>query len=100
MCLPGNGFGEIYGSRLGPEVGELLRSRGVSWLIPEINDVVGNSAENVLLLRGVHLPEYRNVEFFDMVTGNPLEIELNADLKPTAARYLDAARAETLPTAS
>ena len=36
----------------------------------------------------------------EIPTGNPLEIELDAELKPTAARYLDAARAETLPTAS
>ena len=36
----------------------------------------------------------------EIPTGNPLEIDLDANLKPTAARYLDAARAETLPTAS
>ncbi|MFN7238003.1 MAG: 2,3-diphosphoglycerate-dependent phosphoglycerate mutase, partial [Brevundimonas sp.] len=29
--------------------------------------------------------------------GNPLEITLDAGLKPTAARYLDADRAEALP---
>ena len=34
----------------------------------------------------------------EIPTGNPLEIDLDADLKPTAARYLDAARAEELPT--
>ncbi len=68
-----NGFGEIYGSRLGPEVGELLISRGVSWLIPEINDVVGSSAQNALLLHGVNLPDYHKVEFFDLVTGRPLQ---------------------------
>lgn len=33
----------------------------------------------------------------EMPTGNPLLIELNAALKPIAARYLDAARAEKLP---
>jgi 2,3-bisphosphoglycerate-dependent phosphoglycerate mutase len=33
----------------------------------------------------------------EVPTGNPLLIELDADLKPTAARYLDAARATTLP---
>jgi ABC-type lipoprotein release transport system permease subunit len=68
-----NGFGEIYGSRLSPEVGELLKTRGVSWQIPEINDVVGSSAENALILRGVHLPDYQKVEIFDMVTGRPLQ---------------------------
>lgn len=34
----------------------------------------------------------------EIPTGNPLLIELDAGLKPTAARYLDGARAEPLPT--
>ncbi|AYV47417.1 2,3-diphosphoglycerate-dependent phosphoglycerate mutase [Caulobacter flavus] len=34
----------------------------------------------------------------EIPTGNPLAIELDADLKPVAARYLDEARAEKLPT--
>jgi 2,3-bisphosphoglycerate-dependent phosphoglycerate mutase len=33
----------------------------------------------------------------EIPTGNPLLIELNARLKPVGVRYLDAARAETLP---
>ncbi len=33
----------------------------------------------------------------EVPTGNPLLIELDADLKPTTARYLDAARAQPLP---
>jgi 2,3-bisphosphoglycerate-dependent phosphoglycerate mutase len=33
----------------------------------------------------------------EIPTGNPLEIDLNAQLKPTAARYLDGGRAEELP---
>lgn len=33
----------------------------------------------------------------EIPTGNPLEIELDAELKPTAARYLDPSRAEDLP---
>ena len=36
----------------------------------------------------------------EIPTGNPLEIDLDAALKPTAARYLDADRAEALPEAS
>jgi 2,3-bisphosphoglycerate-dependent phosphoglycerate mutase len=34
----------------------------------------------------------------EIPTGNPLLIELDAELKPTAARYLDDARAQPLPT--
>ncbi|AQR60280.1 phosphoglyceromutase [Brevundimonas sp. LM2] len=33
----------------------------------------------------------------EIPTGNPLEIDLDAGLKPTAARYLDADRAQSLP---
>ena len=33
----------------------------------------------------------------EIPTSNPLRIELDADLKPTAARYLDSARATKLP---
>jgi len=33
----------------------------------------------------------------EIPTGNPLEIDLDADLKPVAARYLDGDRARTLP---
>jgi 2,3-bisphosphoglycerate-dependent phosphoglycerate mutase len=34
----------------------------------------------------------------EIPTGNPLLIELDAALKPTAARYLDPSRAQSLPT--
>ena len=33
----------------------------------------------------------------EIPTGNPLEIDLDGDLKPTAARYLEAGRATDLP---
>lgn len=33
----------------------------------------------------------------EIPTGNPLEIDLDSDLKPVAARYLDVDRARTLP---
>ena len=33
----------------------------------------------------------------EIPTGNPLEVDLDADLKPVAARYLDQARAQALP---
>jgi 2,3-bisphosphoglycerate-dependent phosphoglycerate mutase len=33
----------------------------------------------------------------EIPTGNPLQIELDANLRPTAARYLDEARAQPLP---
>jgi phosphoglycerate mutase, BPG-dependent, family 1 len=42
------------------------------------------------------VPNDRIVEV-EIPTGNPLEIDLDADLKPVAARYLDAERATPLP---
>jgi len=42
------------------------------------------------------VPDDRIVEV-EIPTGNPLEIDLAADLKPTAARYLDPERARPLP---
>ena len=36
----------------------------------------------------------------EIPTGNPLQIELDPALRPLAARYLDAARAQPLPSAS
>jgi 2,3-bisphosphoglycerate-dependent phosphoglycerate mutase len=34
----------------------------------------------------------------EVPTGNPLVVDLDSRLRPTAARYLDAARAQPLPT--
>ena len=36
----------------------------------------------------------------EIPTGNPLDIELDADLKPVSARYLDEDRAQPLPALS
>ncbi|MBN9318694.1 MAG: phosphoglyceromutase [Caulobacterales bacterium 68-7] len=55
----------------------------------------GNSLRAIAkLLFGLSSDEVLNLE---IPTGNPLRIDLDADLKPTAARYLDTARAEALP---
>ena len=55
----------------------------------------GNSLRAIVKhLFGV--PDDRIVEV-EIPTGNPLEIDLDADLKPVAARYLDASRSAGLP---
>ena len=55
----------------------------------------GNSLRAIVkLLFNVADDEIVKVE---IPTGNPLVIELNGDLEPTSARYLDAARAQPLP---
>jgi 2,3-bisphosphoglycerate-dependent phosphoglycerate mutase len=55
----------------------------------------GNSLRAIVkLLFGLTAEQIIDVE---VPTGNPLVIELDHTLKPTAARYLDAARAQPLP---
>jgi 2,3-bisphosphoglycerate-dependent phosphoglycerate mutase len=55
----------------------------------------GNSLRAIMkVLFGVSDDDIVNVE---MPTSNPLVIELDAALKPTAARYLDASRATAIP---
>ncbi|MBI1197850.1 MAG: 2,3-diphosphoglycerate-dependent phosphoglycerate mutase [Phenylobacterium sp.] len=55
----------------------------------------GNSLRAIVkLLFGVSNDDIVGVE---IPTGNPLVVELGAGLKPTAARYLDEARATSLP---
>ncbi|MBX3485666.1 2,3-diphosphoglycerate-dependent phosphoglycerate mutase [Phenylobacterium sp.] len=55
----------------------------------------GNSLRAIVkLLFGVSDDDIVGVE---IPTGNPLVIELDANLKPTAARYLDAERATAVP---
>ena len=55
----------------------------------------GNSLRAIAKLL-FSVPDDRIVEV-EIPTGNPLLIELDGDLKPTSARYLDAARATALP---
>jgi 2,3-bisphosphoglycerate-dependent phosphoglycerate mutase len=55
----------------------------------------GNSLRAIVkLLFGLSSEAIIDVE---IPTGNPLVIQLNGQLKPTSARYLDAARATALP---
>ena len=55
----------------------------------------GNSLRAIIkLLFGLSADQILHVE---VPTGNPLLIDLDDGLKPTAARYLDAARAQRLP---
>jgi 2,3-bisphosphoglycerate-dependent phosphoglycerate mutase len=58
----------------------------------------GNSLRAIVkLLFGVSDQAITSVE---IPTGNPLKIELDQALRPTAARYLDEARAQALPAAA
>lgn len=44
-----------------------------------------------------HVPD-RAIVDVEIPTGNPLEVDLDADLRPVAARYLDEGRAAALPS--
>ena len=68
----GFGGGEFHGSRISPEVGDLLKSYGYE-PIPEINQAVGTSTSNAILMRGVP-PEYLyTVNPFELVSGRALQ---------------------------
>jgi len=55
----------------------------------------GNSLRAIVkLLFGLSADEIIHIE---IPTGNPLLVDLDAGLKPLAARYLDAERAQKLP---
>ena len=65
-------MGEFMGSRLPMEVGQRLLAIGLSQVVPEIHTVVGTSTENAMLLRGVDLVQYRDVEPFTLIAGEAL----------------------------
>jgi ABC-type lipoprotein release transport system permease subunit len=64
---------EFYGSRIPADVGRQLLDRGASRAIPEIHSIVGTTPQNAVLLRGVSLEEYAELESFRMVSGRPLQ---------------------------
>jgi ABC-type lipoprotein release transport system permease subunit len=66
-------MGEFYGSRLPvDDTVALLTSRGVSLIEPEIRTATGTDVKDMVLLRGISLPNYQQVEPFQMVAGQPL----------------------------
>lgn len=83
-------FGEFYGSRLSTQVGEELLAAGASRVIPEIHTVVGTTSENAILLRGIPLESYSQVEEYKMVAGRPLSSGDPARLAMIGARLAEA----------
>ncbi|HEY5156403.1 MAG TPA: ABC transporter permease [Anaerolineales bacterium] len=65
-------FGEIYGSRLSPQIGEQLSKMGISLVVPEIHVVTGTSTQNATLIRGIDPQQYTLTEVFSMVSGRSL----------------------------
>jgi putative ABC transport system permease protein len=65
-------FGEIFGSRLSPQVGERLSQMGISLVVPEIHVVTGTSTLNATLIRGIDPQQYTLTDPFSMISGTHL----------------------------
>ena len=68
-----NTVGEFFGSRLTPEVGNRLLAMGVSQVIPEIHEYTGTSITNIIILRGIDLERYQQVNSFKILAGRALQ---------------------------
>lgn len=69
-----NSLGEFYGSRISPDILDLLRARGVSEAVPEIHNIVGTSVQDAVLLRGVDLGSYDQIVPFEIKEGRALQV--------------------------
>ncbi len=69
----GGSMGEFYGSRLPQTTEALLKVHGASLVEPEIRTATGTTPEDVILLRGISLEYYQQVEPFQVTAGRPLE---------------------------
>lgn len=65
-------LGEFYGSRLSNQVGKILSNKGMTMIIPEIYEVTGTSAKDAVVLRGIDLGQYAQLEPFSMLSGRSL----------------------------
>jgi len=64
--------GELLGSRLPVEIGQRLLAGGASFAVPEVRTIVGTSAEDARIVRGIPLESYQRVESFRLVAGRAL----------------------------
>lgn len=68
-----SGSGEIHGSRLSPQIFDLLVENGYD-PIPEIHQVVGTSLSNGIMIRGVNPLDLHKVTPFNLLEGRVLSI--------------------------
>jgi putative ABC transport system permease protein len=68
-----NTNGEFFGSRLSPEIGDRLSAMGIARVIPEIHDYTGTSITNILMVRGIDLAVYQEVNSFKILAGRALQ---------------------------
>jgi ABC-type lipoprotein release transport system permease subunit len=82
-------MGEFYGSRLPAAVGDELKAAGASLVAPAIHTIVGTTTDNAVLLRGVKLELYSQVEAFHMEAGRPLRAGDASRLAMVGARLAE-----------
>ena len=68
-----DGLGEIYGSRIGTDVGTQLEQMGYERPIAEIRQLTGTSASTMILIRGMDLQRYPEVTPYKIVSGRALQ---------------------------
>jgi ABC-type lipoprotein release transport system permease subunit len=74
LVIEENGsMGEWAGSRLPVSVALQLAGAGASLIVPEIHTIVGTTPENAIMLRGVALDNYAQVETFKITAGRALQ---------------------------
>jgi ABC-type lipoprotein release transport system permease subunit len=66
-------LGEFYGSRLPSQLAGELVANGASLVVPEIHTITGATPASAILLRGIPLDSYTQVEDFSVLTGRPLQ---------------------------
>jgi ABC-type lipoprotein release transport system permease subunit len=66
-------FAEFYGSRLSPEIGTELGALGFAGAVAEIHAIVGTSLQDAVLLKGVDLERYPELDSFFLRAGRGLE---------------------------
>ena len=62
-------FAEFYGSRLSPDIAVVLEDLGVAGAVAEIHTIVGTSLQDAVLLKGVDLELYPELDSFILRAG-------------------------------
>jgi putative ABC transport system permease protein len=68
-----NSIAEYTGSRISTEVSGLLEQLGVREAIPEVHAIVGTSVQDAVLLKGLDLERYTDVDSFKLLSGRALQ---------------------------
>jgi putative ABC transport system permease protein len=92
-------FGEFYGSRISPQTATVLRALGVTDAVPEIHAVVGTSLQDAVLLKGIDLERYEQLDTFSLLAGRglrPGDAPRQAMIGTRLAQRLAAAPGDTI----